>query len=408
MYTKQQLVLSRFFLIFVAGLAALGPLSIDAYLPTLPDVASDLGVDMAAANLTISSFMFGMAIGQFLGGPLSDQLGRRKIGLVGLAIHVVATMLIVASSSIDQILVLRLIQAIGGGFASVICLAQVRDVFAPDKVSNKFANIVIVILLAPMFAPVIGTLISVWGWRAIFIALAAYGLVMMLIYGFMIPETNHDLPDKFSTREVFKGYWAAISKRTNGRLIGLRLALFTGFSAGVLFSYVTNAAFILIEHFHLTKMQFSAVFGAMILALMGGNRLTVWLLNRRSALQIVSAVNLAQVVTAGLMVLVCYVSEPSLAMIVAGLTMLVGCYGAISPAASGYFISLYDKNIGAASSLSSTSMFTFGAIIGGVSSVLADGQLLPIFAVMLASSMIARLFLLSAKASSELVVDSPV
>ena len=397
MYNKNQLVLSRFFLIFIASLAALGPLSIDAYLPTLPDVAKDLGTGMSKANLTISSFMLGMAIGQFLGGPLSDQLGRRRIGTIGLAIFIVSTILIVVSSSIDQVLALRFVQAVGGGFATVICLAQVRDVFPPEQVSRKFANIIIVILIAPMFAPVLGTLISIWGWRAIFWALAFYGVIVMLIYLLMIPETNADLPEKFSTREIFKGYWAAVSKRTNGRLIGLRLALFTGFSAGVLLSYVTNAAFIFIEYFHLTKMQFSGVFGAMILALMAGNRLTVFLLNNHSALTIVSAVNLAQVVVSTMLVLLCYLTDPSLWMIVAGLTLLIGCYGSMSPAASGYFISLYDKNIGAASSLASTCTFAFGALIGGISSVLANAQLLPIFAVILASCLIARVLLLSAK-----------
>jgi len=400
MYTKQQLELSRFFLIFVAGLAALGPLSIDAYLPTLPDVANDLGTDMATANLTISSFMFGMAIGQFLGGPLSDQVGRRRIGLIGLAIHIVATLLIVAAQSIEQILLLRLIQALGGGFASVICLAQVRDVFAPELVSKKFANIIMVILLAPMFAPILGTLISAFGWRAIFVTLALYGVIMMLIYFVLIPETNEHLPNKFSTGEVFRGYWAAISKRTNGRLIGLRMALFAGFSAGVLFSYVTNAAFILIDYFHLSKFEFSFVFGAMIVALMAGNRLTVWLLNKHSALRIIYAVNLLQLLVAATLVLICWFTQPNLMVILVGLALLVSCYGSMSPAASGYFISLYDKNIGAASSLASTTMFAFGAIIGGIAALLANGELLPIFAVMLASTLIARVLLLSVRANS--------
>lgn len=397
MYNKQQLLLSRFFLIFIAGLAALGPFSVDAYLPILPDLAKDLSTDMASANLTVSTFMIGMAIGQFLGGPLSDQLGRRRIGLIGLTIFIGATALIVTANTIDQVLSLRLVQAIGGGFASVICLAQVRDVFPPEQVSKKFANIVIVILIAPMFAPVIGTLISAWGWRAIFLALVGYGVILLAIYLLLFPETNTELPEKFSAKEIYRGYWAAITKRTEGRLIGLRLALFAGFSGGVLFCYVTNAAFIFIEYFQLSKMQFSIIFGTMVVTLMVGNRVTVYLLNKHSALDILSAVNLFQVCAAIMLVLLCYFSNPSLWMILSGIAILTGCYGAMSPAASGYFISLYDKNIGAASSLNATSMFTFGGVIGGIASVLAGGQLVPIFAVMLASSLVARILLLSAR-----------
>ena len=399
MYSQQQLTLSRFFLVFVAGLAALGPFSVDAYLPTLPDLAQDFGVNMSTANLTISAFMLGMALGQFVGGPLSDQLGRKKIGLAGLAIHIIATLLITVAANIDQMLLLRIIQAVGGGFASVICLAQVRDVFEPAEVSGKFANIIIVILIAPLIAPSLGTLISAFGWRAIFLFLAAYGVLMVVLYCLLIPETNNDTPEKFSVPELFKGYWAAISKRTNGRLIGLRLAMFSGFSAGVLFSYVTNAAFILIDFFKLSKIQFSLAFGTMILTFMIGNRITVYLLKNHTAPTIVDRINLIQLFACLAMIALCYFTEPSLWQVLLGISLILGCHGASSPAASGYFISLYDKNVGSASSLNSTLVFAFGGVIGGISALASHGQLMPIFTVMLVSSVLARACLKSAKIS---------
>ena len=395
MYNKQQLLLSRFFLIFIAGLAALGPFSVDAYLPVLPDLARSLNSSTASANLTISMFMLGMAIGQFFGGPLSDQLGRKRIGLIGLIIFLVASALIVASNSIEQILLLRLLQAIGSGFATVICLAQVRDIFPADQVARKFANIVMVILIAPMIAPIIGTFLAVWGWRSIFIALTIYGAIIFAIYSILIPETNADLPDNFAAKEIYRGYWAAITKRTDGRLIGLRLALFSGFNAGVLFSYITNAAFIFIEHFQLSQIQFSMMFAALVLTLMIGNRLTVYLLNTRTAPEIFSAVNSFQIFAATLLLLFCYFTQPELWVVSSGMAILVFCHGAISSASGGYFISLYNKNIGAAASLNSTSMFAFGGLIGGLASVLANGQLLPIIAVMLTSSLIARILIIS-------------
>lgn len=399
MYTQHQLTLSRFFIVFVAGLAALGPLSVDAYLPVLPDMALDFGVTMSVANLTVSAFMLGMALGQFIGGPLSDQLGRKKVGLTGLLIHIIATIGITAATTLDQILVLRVIQAIGGGFASVICLAQVRDVFEPAEVSKKFANIIIVILLAPMIAPGLGTLISAFGWRAIFLCLAAYGVLMVVLYCLMIPETHHDTPEKFSVPELFKGYWAAISKRTNGRLIGLRLAMFSGFSAGVLFSYVTNAAFILIDYFELTKVQFSVAFGIMILTFMIGNRITVQLMKNHDAPIIVDRINLIQLAVTLAMIIWFFFFEPTLWQIMLGISLILGCHGATSPAASGYFISLYDKNVGSASSLNSTLVFAFGGLIGGLSALLSQGRLMPIFLVMFASSAVARFCLKSAKIS---------
>jgi len=398
MYTKQQLTVSRFFLIFVAGLAALGPLAIDAYLPTLPNLARDFSVDMAAANLTVSTFMMGMALGQFLGGPLSDQLGRKTIGLIGLSIFIVASLLITVASNIEQVLILRLIQAIGGGFTSVICMAQVRDVFEPKDVGKKFANIILVILIAPMFAPTIGTLISAYGWRTIFLALAGFTTLMALIYLVKIPETNLSTSQNFSFKQIFIGYWAAITHKTNGNLVALRYALFAGFSAGVLFCYVTNAAFILIEHFEQTKFEFSLYFGVMVFALMVGNRLTARVMNTADLPSIIYWANLLQLITATAMVILCFVSQPTLWQILFGMGILMACNGAISPASGGHFISLFDKNIGAASSLNSTLMFAFGSLIGGLGSLLSKGELLPIFAVMLGASIVARILLLSARA----------
>ncbi len=402
MYSHDQLKSSRFFLVFLASLAALGPMGIDTYLPTLPNLADDFSVSMATANLTVSTFMMGLALGQFLGGPLSDQLGRKTIGLIGLAVFTLASISIALSNNIDQVLFFRLLQAFGGGFASVICMAQVRDIFAPHEVGQKFANIVLVILIAPMFAPAVGTLLSTYGWRMIFFALATFSSILAAVYLIRIPETLDDRPSSFSIKEAFTGYWAAINKRTNGHLVALRYAFFTGFSGSVLFCYVTNAAFILIEHFEQSKVAFSVYFGLMVFALMLGNRLTAHLMKTVAMPVIIYWVNLAQLLSAAGMVLLCLFSEPPLWQVMFGISILMTCAGAISPASAGHFISLFSKNIGSASSLNSTLLFAFGSVVGGIAALLSNGNLLPIFAVMLCSSMIARLLLLSARAKERL------
>lgn len=401
MYSHDQLKSSRFFLVFLASLAALGPMGIDTYLPTLPNLADDFSVNMATANLTVSTFMMGLALGQFLGGPLSDQLGRKAVGLIGLTVFTLASIAIALSDNIDQVLLFRLLQAIGGGFASVICMAQVRDVFEPHEVGKKFANIVLVILIAPMFAPAVGTLLSTYGWRVIFFALATASSIMAAIYLIRIPETLDDRPPSFSIKQAFTGYWAAISNRTNGHLVALRYAFFTGFSGSVLFCYVTNAAFILIEYFEQSKLAFSIYFGLMVFALMLGNRLTARLMSTVALPMIIYWANLAQLLSAAAMVLLCLFTEPPLWQVMLGISMLMACAGATSPAAGGHFISLFSKNIGSASSLNSTVMFAFGSVIGGIAALLSDGKLLPIFAVMLCSSIIARLLLLSARAKEQ-------
>lgn len=397
MLSKDQLSSNRFFLVFVAGLAALAPFAIDGYLPTMPDMAASLNTNMAAANLTISAFMLGMAIGQFFGGPLSDQLGRKTIGLAGLIIFIVSSIAIIFAGNIETVQVLRITQAIGGGFASVVCMAQARDVFAPQVVVKKFANIILVVLIAPMIAPTIGALLSGFGWRAVFWFLTIYGLLMVTLYLTLVPETNDDRTGKLDLVSMFRGYAAAIVNRTNGRLISLRYAMFSGFSSGILFCYVTNATFIFTDHFSLSKFEFAAAFGIMGFMLMVGNRITSRLLNSYSPPQILSWANLIQLSMTGGLVILCAATDPALWQIMLGLALLVASSGMISPAASGYFISLYSKNIGSASSLNASMMFAFGSVVGGFAAVLSHGDLLPIFIVMFACSLLAKLILWSAK-----------
>jgi len=397
MLSKQQLATNNFFLVFLAGLAALAPFSIDAYLPTMVDMAESLDSNMAAANLTISAFMLGMAIGQFFGGPLSDQLGRKTIGLAGLFIFIVSSISIIFASSMEAVQLLRLAQAIGGGFASVVCMAQARDVFAPDVIVKKFANIILVVLIAPMIAPTIGALLSGFGWRSVFVFLTVYSVFIVAIYLTLVPETNPDRTGRVNLRAMFRGYGAAIINRTDGRLIALRYAMFSGFSSGILFCYVTNATFIFVDHFSLSKFEFAGAFGLMGLMLMIGNRITAKLLNIYSPPQILNWANIAQLSMTFGLVLLCAITEPSLWQITLGLALLIASSGMISPAASGYFISLYSKNIGSASSFNASMMFAFGAVVGGLAAVASHGNLLPIFIIMFGCTVLARLILWSAR-----------
>ena len=397
MLDKQQLASNRFFLVFVAGLAALAPFSIDAYLPTLADMANSLKTDMAAANLTISAFMFGMAIGQFFGGPLSDQLGRKTIGVAGLIIFITSSVLIIFANSVEEVQLLRMTQAIGGGFASVVCMAQARDVFDPQVIVKKFANIILVVLVAPMIAPTIGALLSGFGWRAVFWFLTIFASSMLVLYLSLIPETNEERTRKLDLVSMFRGYGAAIVNRTEGRLISLRYAMFSGFSSGILFCYVTNATFIFFDHFSLGKFEFAAVFGAMGFMLMVGNRITAGLLNNYPPPQILSWANITQLSMTAVLVILSAASDPALWQVILGLSLLIACSGMISPAASGYFISLYSKNIGSASSLNASMMFAFGSVVGGFAAVISQGELLPIFIVMFGCSLFARLVLWSAQ-----------
>ena len=180
--------LPSYFIVFVASMVAIGPFAIDTYLPAMPNMAASLGVEIVSINSTLSAYLFGFAFGQLFGGPISDQIGRRRIGIIGRIVFVISSLLISAASSIAAVLALRALQAIGGGFATVICMAMERDASEPLEAAKRFPVVMLVMLGAPLVAPAIGVALLSFGWESIFVFLAAYALVVLIAF-IRVPET---------------------------------------------------------------------------------------------------------------------------------------------------------------------------------------------------------------------------
>ena len=171
----------------LAMLMTIMPFSIDAYLPALLDIAAGLNADIHQVEKSLSSFMLGVAAGQLIGGSLSDIKGRRNIALGGLSIYVLASAALVFVQTADQLLVWRMVQALGAGMSAVVAGAVVRDNYQGREAAKMFALIGIIVMTAPLIAPLFGSLLhSVAGWRSIFAFLFAYAaLVVFLLYRFL-------------------------------------------------------------------------------------------------------------------------------------------------------------------------------------------------------------------------------
>lgn len=401
MLTTNELRTSRFFVVFLAALVSMGPIAVDAYLPLMPAIAGYFKTDLAAVNLTMSTFLVGMAIGQFFGGSLSDQLGRKKVGLTGLVLFFISSVLIVQASSIQQVQLLRTLQAIGSGLASVICLAQVRDLYPKEEVMKRFANIMMIVLLTPLLAPILGASLSPLGWQSIFIMLSLWSLFILIAYLFYIPETHSEVSENFSIRELFAGYLRVIKHRVNGRLTAIRIILFSGFSSGVFMGFLINSASIYMGDFGLNEYEFAGVFGAHGLMLMIGNRAAVKLAQSKPPLVVLNLMNFLQIFAAISLVSVIYFEWQSMFTVLPLTLFVMGLNGGIMPTISAFFIGFFDKNAGAAASLNTTAVFFMGGIIGGASSVLSSVSLLPIFLVMAASTLFARVILVTIHAVEE-------
>ncbi|HSG63445.1 MAG TPA: MFS transporter, partial [Gammaproteobacteria bacterium] len=206
-----------FFLVFLGALIALGPLTVDAYLPALPTMADTFGTSIEIVNYTISLYLIGFGIGQFFGGSLSDQVGRKTVGLAGLGIYVVASLGIAQADSIGVVLALRVVQALGGGLATVVSLAAIRDMYSPSEAGQKFAVVMLIMLLAPLLAPAGGAMLLGLSWRAIFAALVVYGLLLIVWYSWGIPETRAGPWATVSFLSTFRQCYEVVNRRVDDR-----------------------------------------------------------------------------------------------------------------------------------------------------------------------------------------------
>jgi DHA1 family bicyclomycin/chloramphenicol resistance-like MFS transporter len=379
-----------YLIFFFGALAALGPLSIDAYLPGIPAMASAFGVSVVSLQNTLNVFLVGYAIGQFFGGAVSDQIGRKRVGYGGLAVYVVTSIAIAFAGSVEQMLTLRFFQAIGGGFSTVICLATVRDIYPVEQLGRRFATVTMVLLLAPLVAPALGAAVLPFGWEMIFMLKAVYAAVLMIAYAWLVPETRPGHLRNLSLRSVFRQCFDVVRRRVDARRLPIRYAMAMAFSASCMMIFVTNSSFIYMEYFGVGPARFSMLFALSVLGFMSMNLFSMWRLKSDNAgtffrtgltLQLVIVVGLVGVVAAG---------SAALSTVVPFIVLAVSTLGLVGPAGSSRYMGFFRELAGSASSVYTTMMFLLGGTFGWLSGLINDGTLLPIAAMMLGASLTAN------------------
>ncbi len=266
------------YVLLLGALVALGPFTIDLYLPAFPEVAADLAATDSAIQLTLTATMVGFGLGQLLVGPLSDAVGRRRPLLIAVALHVVASVGVALAPSIEWIMVGRVLQGIGAAGGAVVAMAVVRDLFDGQGLIRMMSRLALVTGLAPVLAPVIGSqLLRVIEWREIFLVLAGYGLVAMIVAGFMLVET---LPP-----ERRGAVSAGVMSRRYGVLFGdlefVGVIVVGAMTFTALFSYLSSSSFLLQDLYGLSAQQFGAVFGINSIGLVACTQISSRLMRRR-------------------------------------------------------------------------------------------------------------------------------
>ncbi len=226
------------YILLLGLMCALPAISVDIYLPSLPEVAQDLDTTATMAQLTMTAMLIGGAVGQLVIGPVSDRFGRRLPVLIGVAMHVVTSVLCMIAPAIIPLIALRTFQGFFNASASVVAMAIIRDRFVGSDASRLMSRLMLVIGIAPLFAPSIGGLIAgQLGWRAVFGALALFGAALWLVVWFRLPET---LPRERrrvgGLRTALAGYRYLVSDRHF-----VALAILPGLGMAVLIAYVVGS-----------------------------------------------------------------------------------------------------------------------------------------------------------------------
>ena len=178
------------YVIVMGLLTAIGPFSIDMYLPGFEDIAASLGTTAAKVTLSLSSFFVGVSVGQLLYGPLMDRYGRKKPLYAGLLLYIVATFICMETKEIHTLIVLRFIQAVGACGAQVAAMAMVRDLFGAEDSAKVFSLLLLVLGASPMIAPTAGAyIVSVWNWRIVFLVLLIMATLITVLAIFLLPES---------------------------------------------------------------------------------------------------------------------------------------------------------------------------------------------------------------------------
>lgn len=355
-------------LVLVLGmLVALGPFTIDLYLPALPTIADELHTTSAAVQLTLTGTLAGLAAGQLIIGPISDTLGRRRPLLAGTAIHVVASLLCVVAPNVATLGVFRVLQGFGAAAAAVIAMAIVRDLFDGMRAARVLSRLILILGASPVLAPTIGGELLRWtDWRGVFVALAVLGLGVTIVAARALPET---LPVERrhtgGARGTVRAYAALLTDRTF-----VALVLTAGLAMSVIFAYVAGSPFVLQEQYGLSEQAFGIIFAINAVALIGASQVNVRLLSFATPAQILTA-SLAAAVLGSLVLLVLALAEiGGVVGLLIPLFFVLGAVGLAGPNAPALALSLHGESAGTAAALLGAVQFGFGAIaapiVGGL------------------------------------------
>jgi len=372
-------------LLILGALSAFGPLAIDFYLPSFPTLARVFATDVEHVQLSLAVYFIGLAIGQLIYGPLADRFGRRKPLLAGVALFSVASLACALAPSLEWLIAARFVQALGGCAGMVVSRAVVRDLCDPINSAKVFSQLMLVMGLAPILAPLAGgLLLSALGWPSIFISLTLFSFICLLAVAKWLPETlAKDVPPA-PLRGAVGEY-----KRLFGNLPFLGYALTGGFAVAGMFAYIAGSPFLFIQLYGIPAEHYGLLFGSNALGFILVAQVNAWLVARHGP-----AYWLAKTVwfylASGLALLLVALAKPqALWPLLIPLFGCIACLGILLPNASACAMAGQGRHAGSASALLGSLQFVIAASAAAMVGVLHDGSAWPVAVVMFGCGVLA-------------------
>ncbi|WP_437609789.1 Bcr/CflA family multidrug efflux MFS transporter [Erwinia sp. V71] len=348
-------------LVVILGLLAmLMPLSIDMYLPALPQIASEFGVSAGSVQMTLNIYIFGFAVGQLFYGPLADSFGRKPVITFGTLVFAIAAAACALSQSVEQLINMRLLHGLSAAAGSVVISALMRDSYSKEEFSRMMSFVMLVTTIAPLLAPIIGGwLLLIWSWHAIFWTISAAAVVTTLLVVTQIKETlPPEKRQKFHLRTMLTNFLALFRHK---RVFSYMLA--SGFSFAGLFSFLNTGPFVYIEINHISPQHFGYYFALNVVFLF-----IMTLINSRSVRRFgplaMFRFGLLVQFAMGVWLLVVSALDLGFLPLVFGVALFIGCVAMVSSNAMAVILDEFPHMAGTASSLAGTMRFGVGALVG--------------------------------------------
>lgn len=352
---------SKLLIVLLSALVAFGPLSIDMYLPALPSIAHDLNSTVAATQKTITIFLLGFSIGMLIYGPLSDRFGRKKLLLIGMVLYVFATLGCIFSQHIEQLLLFRFLQAMGGASASVLARALVRDLFNNQEIPKILSLMHIITMIATLVAPLAGAIIiQYFNWTGIFIFLFIYSLLCMVWVNFQIDAP----PPRRIQMSLIDNYLSVLKNRYAWGFI-----LCNSFSFGGMFAYITASSFVFIHYYGFSPQQYSGLFALNIFSIIIFTSINSRALRRYTAFQLLKIMSIISAIAGVYLATITLFKLTSVQFLIPGLMIFVGVTGAIGANSIANLLKLLPQQAGTASGLAVSLQFLMGALLSYIVSL---------------------------------------